>query len=376
MKKAASMKRLLSGLAALLAGTAVVGSAHAGTLFMGSYPDVVMVIDEGKGAVVNRIKLQTGLPVNLRASQDGKKIFVTTNTNSGIEVIDVASRRVIKSFTLNSPNERYRFYAGAPDPTGKLFYTAITKMEKLNDRWDVGKYQYAVIDIDQEKIVRTYDVPEEDVDTGYTGYGRGFVVSPDGKHLYRFGDKVTILDTSDFKVVDKVELAKTQISGVARGNFGEDLNLISRNGQHVSVFNVEDPYVHNKIFGIGRFDLNSRRFDFTPVGPAPAGMAGLQVSPDGKKAYTIVGHSQPSGAGNAQRRCEAWRLDVASKSVEQRVEIPCRTRFEFDLSSDGRKLYMHGAGFEIDVYDAATLKHERTWDLNGDITMAGMLSFR
>jgi DNA-binding beta-propeller fold protein YncE len=370
------MKRLLSGLAALLAGTAMTGSAHAGTLFMGSYPDVVMVIDEAKGAVVNRIKLPTGLPVNLRTSHDGKKIYVVTNTNSGIEEIDVASRRVIKSFTLNTPTERYRFYAGAPDPTGKLFYTAITKMEKLSDRWVVGKYQYAVIDLDQQKIVRTYDVPEEDIDTGFTGYGRGFVVSPDGKNLYRFGDKITIIDTSDFKVVEKIELAKTQMTGVGRASFGGDLDLISREGQHVSVFNVQDPYVNNKVFGIGRFDLNSRRFDFTPIGPAPAGMSGLQVSPDGRKAYTIVGHSQPANAGNAQRRCEAWRLDVASKTVEQKVEIPCRTRFEFDLSSDGRKLYMHGAGFEIDVYNAATLKHERTWDLNGDITMAGMISFR
>jgi hypothetical protein len=43
------------------------------------------------------------------------------------------------------------------------------------------------------------------------------------------------------------------------------------------------------------------------------------------------------------------------------------------MSSDGKKLYIYGAGFEIEVYDAATLKYERTWDLNTDITPAGIV---
>jgi hypothetical protein len=42
------------------------------------------------------------------------------------------------------------------------------------------------------------------------------------------------------------------------------------------------------------------------------------------------------------------------------------------MSSDGKKLYIYGAGFEVEVYDAATFKLEKTWDLNTDITMAGL----
>ena len=37
------------------------------------------------------------------------------------------------------------------------------------------------------------------------------------------------------------------------------------------------------------------------------------------------------------------------------------------MSPDGKKLYMYGAGFEIDVYDAATFQHEATWDLGNDM---------
>jgi len=44
-----------------------------------------------------------------------------------------------------------------------------------------------------------------------------------------------------------------------------------------------------------------------------------------------------------------------------------------DPAGDGKKLYFYGVGFEVEVYDAVTLKYERTWDLNNDVTGAGMI---
>ena len=41
--------------------------ASAATLFMGSYPDRLLVFEEGKGAVTSTIKLDTGLPTPRRA---------------------------------------------------------------------------------------------------------------------------------------------------------------------------------------------------------------------------------------------------------------------------------------------------------------------
>ena len=55
----------------------------------------------------------------------------------------------------------------------------------------------------------------------------------------------------------------------------------------VSVFNSQDPVVRRNIFGIARFDLTKRTFEFTPVGPSTTGMMGLHVTPDRKKTYCI-----------------------------------------------------------------------------------------
>jgi DNA-binding beta-propeller fold protein YncE len=142
------MKTLLSILALTCA------AAPGATIFMGAYPDSVIVFDEGKGQVVEKIPLVTGLPTSMRLSLDRKTIYVTTNDHSGLEVIDVATRKVTNHFVLNTPTKRYRFNGGVPDPQGKLFYTVTTEMNKLNDRYEIGKFKYTVIDLAQQKIVK------------------------------------------------------------------------------------------------------------------------------------------------------------------------------------------------------------------------------
>jgi DNA-binding beta-propeller fold protein YncE len=351
----------------ILAALALAGSAAAGTLYMGAYPSSLLVFDEAKGQVVDRIPLSTGLPTSIKLSMDGKSIFVTTNDHSGVEVVDIATRKVTNHFVLNTASKRYRFTGGTPDPTGALFYTVSTEINKLVDHFEIGKPKYTVIDMASQKILKTYDLAKEE-ETGGGGGRGGFEVSKDGKYLYQFGAKVVILDTKDFKVVDRIDLAKPDLPGMENVGFGGPLDSLSEPGQHISVFNAGDPYVHNRVFGIGRFDLQTRQVDFAPIGPAPAGMTGLQVTPDKKNAYTVV-----SSGAQGNKRCEFWHFDLATNKVVDRSEFSCKTRFSFGMSKDGKKLYIYGASFEIEVFDAATLKYEKTWDLNNDLTMAGLI---
>jgi hypothetical protein len=356
------MKRLgLFALAAL--------PVHAGVLFLGAYPDSVIVFDEAKGQIVDRIHLETGLPTSLRLSNDKKKIFVTTNDHAGVEVIDVATHKVLNHFVLDGGTKRFRFNGGAPDPEGKLLYAVTTEITKQIDRYEIAKPKYTVIDLEQQKIAKTVDMaPEDERAGGGGGRGGGFQVSPDGKFLYQFRDAVVIMNTSDFKVVDRIPLSKPDLPGVDTIAFGGQLDSIAEPGKYVSLFNSTDPIVHARVFGIGKFDLDTRRMEFTAIGPSPAGMSGLHVAPDKKSAYTII-----SNGMHGNKRCEMWAFDLTNNHLGKTAEVPCRTRFSFGMSADGKKLYIYGAGFEIEVYDAATLKYERTWDLNNDTTMAGMV---
>jgi hypothetical protein len=220
-----------------------------------------------------------------------------------------------------------------------------------------------MIDLAQQKIVKTADMSIEDERSNRLS----FEVSPDGKYLYQFGPKITILQTADFKVVDTLDLAQPDFGAMDNVHLGSDLDLISQPGVHTSIFNSSDPIVHNRVFGLARLDLATRELNYNPIGPAPSGMAGLQVTPDKKFAYTVVAN----GAGG-NKRCEFWKFDLTNDHLTQKAEVPCRTRFSFGMSSNGEKLYIYGAGFEIEVYDAATFKLEKTWDLQNDITYAGI----
>ena len=351
------MKRLF---ALLVLSVAV---ASAGTLYLPAYPAAVLVFDESKGQIVDRIPLETGTPMSIRLAPDHKKIYVTTIDHNGIEVIDVATRKVINHFELNTPTTQYRFRGGAVDPLGKLFYTVTREIDKLTDHFDVKRAQYTVIDLEQHKIVKTVDMPAEDERTNRLSYE----VSPDGKYLYQFGPKIKILQTADFKMVDELDLAQPDFGAMENVHLGSDLDLISQPGMHTSVFNSSDPVVHNRVFGLARLDLATRQVTYDPIGPAPAGMAGLQVTPDKKTAYTVV-----ANGANGNKRCEFWKFDLTSDRLTQKEEVSCRTRFSFGISSDGQKLYIYGAGFEIEVYDTATLKLEKTWDLHNDVTYAGI----
>ena len=104
------------------------------------------------------------------------------------------------------------------------------------------------------------------------------------------------------------------------------------------------------------------------MGPIPTDMTGLEITPDGKDGYTVATQGT---LGN--KRCEIWHFAMATTSLLDKSEFHCRSRFTFGMSGDGTKLYIYGASYDIEVYDAKTLKLDRTWDLGADATMAGML---
>jgi DNA-binding beta-propeller fold protein YncE len=348
----------------------VSGQKAGGTLYIGTWPRQVLVIDEAAGKVVDQIQLQTGAPQSLTLSYDKKKIYATT-WNNGVEVIDLATRKVISHFVLNEGERTIRMRGFAPDPTDQLLYATINTAVKKIDRFEIEKPKFAVIDLAQKKITKTFDFPKEH-DTPF-GFMAGYRVSPDGKLLYVFKEDVLIFDLKDFKQVDKIELSKPQHPGSFPIRIGPGDDPNEEPGVVTSVFNTTDPVVRRRIFGIARLDLASRNLDFTPVGPAATGMTGLRLTPDRKTGYTVAylggSPSEPT------RRTEFWVFDIAARKLTRKHEFQSRSRFNFTVSSDGKQLYIYGAGPTIEVYDAETFKLQRVMTFEGDMT-TGMLVLR
>jgi DNA-binding beta-propeller fold protein YncE len=355
--------RKLFALAAAIASSA----AAQGTLFVATWPHQIQVVDEATHKVVDHIELQTGVSHSIQLSDDRKTIYASTLEKNGIEVIDVATRKVTNAFVLDEGGKKMRYSSWAPDPTGKFVYMIVRPMEKKIDRFEQGKQQFAVVDLDQKKIVKFVDIPGgEDAAMG-GGRGGSMRFSPDGKYLYRMGGTITIYDTATFKVVDTIELSKPQFPGMQTVNLGQQLDSIQEPGVLVSLFNSTDPVIHKQMFGIAKFDLAKRTFQFTPIGPSVPTMQGLHITPDRKTGYTVT-----TSGSSGNKRSEFWVIDIPTGRVVRTQEFDGRARYTFGMSSTGKELYIYGAGYDIEVYDPQTLKLKSTIDLNADQT-SGMV---
>lgn len=341
-----------------------VAVAHAqGTLYLGAWQKQVLVVDEAQQKVVDHIQLSTGTPKGLQLSRDRKTIYVFTVDHNGIEVIDTATHKVTNAFQLDEGNKIVRFGSWAPDPEGKLLYLVTETAEKKIDRFEIGQPKFSVVDLAQKKIVRTADFPAEQAREMRMGRANANMhISPDGKYLYLMRQGIQVFDTANFKLVDKLDLSEPE-SGIGSVGMGQQLDTLQPPGELVGMFTSVDPYVHRQVFGIGRFDLNTRKFDFTPVGPFTGGMMGLHVTPDGKTGYTVT----TNGTGG-NKRSEFWAFDLGTNRLVRKGEFDGRARYSFAVSSDGKDLYIYAAGFQVEVYDAATMKLRNTIDVNTDVT--------
>lgn len=329
-------------------------------IFFGTWPHHVVVFDSAQEKIVDNIDLKTDVPRTLILSPDRKKIYASTLNDNAIVTIDVATRKVLSSFTLNQGNQNVRLVGLAPDPTGNYLYAIATIISKKMDHYDVDPAKFVVIDLAAKKITRTAAFPP---DEGTFGFRTTIKLSPDGKVLYLFRENILAFDTSEFKLLKKIDLAKPQVPDMENlsVNLLDDPNELP--GKITSVFNAADGIIHRRVFGIGTVDLSNLSFDFTPIAPAPGTMTPLFLTPDRKTGYTVSITGDP---GN--RRCEFWAFDIASRKLIRSREFDGRTRFSFGLSADGTKLLIYGAGYQITVYDATTFEQRNDVDVPGDMT--------
>ena len=350
--------------------TLFAAQCHA-TIYLATYQGELLGIDDSTYSVVKRIKLKTGIAREMLLMPDKKRMLMMTNQYSGMEIVDLEKGEVVDSWNMDSPTTRLRPTSMAVDPTGQFVYTMTAKYTKQIDRWDIGEDMLAVIDLASHKIVREELFPK---DKKPNSWGMSFRVSPDGKSLYLFGGSILIFDTATLKFSKEINLEKPIYPGMSRVNFIPEIDPHDSPDSVTALFQTEDPYVHRKIFGLAKFDLNTRTFDFNPIGTTvpgkgeDGGMSNVRLSADRKTGYAVASFGE-----HGDKTCQFWSFDIGGKSLKGREEFSCNSRFYFSNSYDGKDLLIYGAGFEIGVYDAATLKQKKNVNLGYDVTMAGLV---
>jgi hypothetical protein len=304
-----------------------------GTMYVGTYAGNILILDEGSEKVVGEIKLKTGIPRSLSLSEDRTKFVVLDSTLQQVEIVDIASRSTIDSFTLSDVNKRVRIRGMAVDPLSRFVILLTRTATKMIDRWDIGPSTMLQYDLKAHKVMRTIPWPK--------GEEREFMsvrFSPDGKLMYFFGEDVLIYDTTDFHEVDTWEVSKPVEFGAGRLDFGSTDDFNEERGFFTGVFYMQDPVQKRRLMGIGRVNLAAKEIDFFTLGPAHIG------------------------------RYEFWTVDLPGRKIDSRVEFRGRPRMDISVSTSGKLLYVWQAGNTIDLYDASNYKYQRTITLDADTT--------
>jgi hypothetical protein len=321
-------------------------------MYIGTYGGDIQIFDEASEKLVDRIKLQTGIPRSLILSLDKKRFYVLDSTLEKIEIVDIASRKSLDTFTLSSGATKTRIRSMQVDPLQRFIILLSRSATKKSDRWEIGDVALQFYDLQQKKVTR--DIPWPG---GEARENVNIRFSPDGKLLYFFGDDILIIETENFTEVDTWQLSRPLEQGLGRVNFGAVDDMNDDPGFFTGLFTMQDPVQNRRIMGIGRVNLVGKSVEFHPIGPAEG--VGFAMAPDRKRAYGLF---QQIG------RYEFWAFDLEHKRLINRTEFQGRPRMSLRVSSNGRLLYVFTAGATIDVYEAATYRHLRTIEMNADQT--------
>jgi len=327
-----------------------------GTIYLGSYARRLAVLDEATEKLTAEIPLKTGLSWAVRLSRDRSRFFVESADQEHFEVIDVASRQTLDTFTLSEGDKHVRTLAFDVDPQNRFMVLVTRTLTKSIDRFEVGAATFIEYDLKEHKVVRTLPWATDPEPQYYYLLLR---FSPDGKLLYVFSNEIVIYDAATLKQVDSWNLSLPNEPGL--GNF--DLSSMDESndepGYFTALFGMQDPVARRRLLVVGRVNLVEKRIDSFPIGPAPDhGDVNFALAPDRKHGYILL---EEIG------RHEIWTIDLEGKRRENQMTFEGRPRMAIRCSSNGKIIYLYEAGNTIDLYDAASLKYLRTITLDADM---------
>lgn len=347
----------LAALTLLLAAPAALPPLSAqsggnGTIYYGHYGRSILVIDERTMRVTDTIPVTVGVPLVVGLSEDRRRFYVTEPFNEHFEIIDIASKRQLDRFTLSEGNRRVRVSGFNVEPRGRFAVMVIKTTTKQADRFVIGSPKLVKFDLATKRVTDTIPWPD-----GREQDGARILFSPDGALMYFFAEEILIFDTATLKQVDKWQYATALDEGMGRFNFGFGRDAYDEPGYYTSMFNITDPINRRSMMGVARVNLANRTIDYYTLGPSAP--MGFTLSPDRTRAYGLR-----QEVGN----WELWTFDLENRRVLSKIPFDGRPRMRLNVSSNGRLLYISGAGQTIDIRDAQTFRLLRTVEVGGDVT--------
>jgi hypothetical protein len=319
---------------------ATVHVAQSEFMVMGIHPRQLIVLDTNRDEVIAEIQLHGRAPKEIECSNDGRYLYVTTEGRSQIEVVDFLNRKVEDVIHVAPPGYKVVIYGTALSRDEKVLYIHIKPVRLLPDEYQAESPKIISYEFSTHQSHTIAEVPE-----GIAS----LIALGDGKRLIAWGRDLYTIDIASGRIVDTFPL---QRPSSAHGPLNS-LPLFSQyeqSGIYSMPLYTTDPANGKDLMGLVNIDVETGKIDLLELGPAVPLFSAV-VSPDRKRAYAVMN--------------QLVTVDLNDRRVINVLDLD-RTKYVTNISRDGRKLYVSGAGPFMDIYDTQSLKQIKKIELSGD----------
>lgn len=308
-------------------------------LYIGGY-DVVFAVDP-------ETKEVTEIPINGPSrdttwTKDGRTIFINSGGRKEITVIDATTNKVTDTFTFSTKEYTANIYGMAVDPKGEKFYASLMRTKVEGTEYKALTPVIQVMDLKTKKVVKEIDVP-------WGTHTLQFFT--DGNRLLVWSKDVYVYDIEK----DELTLHTPVLNADPKGGLGTYLYFWVRGEDNHNVALATNykfyPETGEVTEGVILFDLEKGEYKEVEFDNLIGAFSGASTK-DGKTAY--VGQNF------------IGKVNLETGKYEQIVPNVPGTSYGFNLSGDGKTLYVSGAGPDLSFYDAETLEYKETIELSTD----------
>lgn len=298
------------------------------------------IIDCDTDVVIKSIPYN-GVAVSTVPSPDGKRFYM--NCQRKIIVVDTDKMEIVDTYNFWTDLNRITVNPaiGVSEDGTKLYLSCHIVKKKLNiPKLNVLPPQLVVFDTKSKKMIKNYEIP-------YMCHGV-ITLRNDPNTIYLFGQDIYTLNLKNGKV--------TTVKGVMHPEPGNpQLNSLvnwnnAANGDHGLFTNPAYTATFDKLY-YAIIDQNTGKFSMLEGKEVVMGYS-TSVSPDKKYLYTAMD--------------EVYKVDFKTGETLAMDVLETGTVYCHALTSDGKKLYLGGAG-AISIYDTNTMKLMAHLAVNGDV---------
>ncbi len=341
---------------------ALAASAHAAEkdyILTAANPNKLYLIDLKRRAVARAYDLPDPAvgPSFIEPSPDGRIAYVVANQARDIIGIELISgKEVFRAHMPQVKNERVVNFGLTVSPDGAKIYSYEIPVQAKLDRYEAQPNRIAVYAANGG-----LDAKAEAVFVNMPRRIRLLLFSKDGQHLYALGSNFYTLDPETGRIIAAYPLRQWQepdASPYDTLNFwptpesSDVFTAVVVDGRA----EVARSYQNTDVTALFHLDLKQGVFTVSPIKGVQDTLFAVVASPD--KRFAFGGFRTLS------------KIDLKKGALVKRVDLD-RSYYQFNVSRDGREVYISGAMCDIVIHDAGNLEKKAVVLLPDCADMAG-----